>query len=202
MQQSRRRVVFVGILSGLVATAVALLAVLGQASAGGATAAPAQYQYQGPPRDIVTGSGKITSNDFPNPGDVVTEQFIVSAESGPAGEDPDGQITFRSPLLTTTTDAMADVTCMTVSGNHAQVGAMFREPIGYAGFTLRWIEVIIDDNGPPGQATDTMNSFVFIDRPRPPGFSPCNFVAPTDFPVAEGNYTVNDGVEHGSKRVR
>jgi hypothetical protein len=196
------RIVFVGVLGGLIATGVALLAVFGFASAGGAAAAPAQYQYQGPPQDLVTGSGKITSNDFPNPGDVVTEQFIVGAQSGPAGEDPDGQITLHSPLLTTTTDAKADVTCMIVSGNHAQVGGMFREPVGYAGFTLRWIEVIIDDGGPPGQGTDTMNAFVFIDRPRPPGFSPCNFIAPTDFEVAEGNYTVTDGVEHGSGRVR
>jgi hypothetical protein len=162
---------------------------------------PAQYQYQGPPQDTVTGSGKVTSPDFPNPGDLLTEQFIVSARSGPAGEDPDGLITLRSPLLDVP-EATADVTCMIVAGSHAQVGGMFREPVGYDGFTLRWIEVIVDDNGSPGQAADTMNSFVFIDRPRPPGFSPCNFLAPTDFPVEQGNYTVTDGVEHGSKHVR
>lgn len=205
MQQFAKRMdsrfMLVGALSGMIVTAAALLALFGYASAGGAAAAPSEYQYQGPEQDLVTGSGKITGPDITGPGDV-TEQFIVSARSGPAGEDPDGQITFHSPLLTATSDAKADVTCMIVNGNHAQVGGMFREPVGYAGFTLRWIEVIIEDNGPPGQATDTMNAFVFLDRPRPPGFSPCNFIAPTDFPVDQGNYTVKDGVEHGSQRVR
>lgn len=130
--------------------------------------------------------------------DGVTEQFVVSAHSGPSGHDPDGQITFHSSLLAVP-DAKADVTCMIVSGNHAQVGGMFRNaPIGYGGFARRWIEVIIDDNGSPGQATDRMNRFVFLDRSQPPGFSPCNFLAPTDFRVDPGNFEVNDGIEHGS----
>jgi hypothetical protein len=138
----------------------------------------------------------------PNPnGEVVTEQFIVSAHSGPNGEDPDGQITFHSPSLESS-QAKADVTCVVVSGNHAQVGGIFPETISYAGFRIKWFELIVDDNGPPGQATDTMNAVVFLDRPRPPGFSPCNFVFPTDFQVEEGNFTVTDGVEHGANRIR
>jgi hypothetical protein len=185
----------VAAVTAAIAVIVAVFAALGHASAGGATSAAAQYQYQGPPQDGVTGSGKVTS-------DGVTEQFIVSAHSGPSGEDPDGQITFSSPLLAVP-EAKADVICMIASGNHVQVGGLFREaPVAYGDFTLRWIEVIIDDNGSPGQGTDTMNSFVFLDRPRPPGFSPCNFLAPTDFAVDPGNYTVTDGVEHGSKRIR
>jgi hypothetical protein len=197
--QAQKRLLFIGALAAAVIAAVAVLGVLGFASTGGAGAAPAQYQYAGPPQDIVTGSGKITG---PGPdGSIVTEQFIVSAHSGPNGEDPDGQITFHSPLLESN-QAKADVTCMVVSGNHAQVGAMYPESIGYAGFHLKWIEVIIDDNGSPGQADDTMNVFVFLDRPRPPGFSPCNFTASTDFQVEEGNFTVTDGVEHGANRIR
>jgi hypothetical protein len=185
----------VGGVTAVMVIVVAALVALGHASAGGATSAAAQYEYQGPPQDQVAGSGKLTDGN-------IAEQFIVSARSGPAGEDPDGQITFQSPLLGVP-EAKADVTCMIVSGNHAQVGGLFRDaPIAYGGFMLRWIEVIIDDNGPPGQATDRMNAFVFLDRPRPPGFSPCNFLAPTDFAVEQGDFTVNDGVEHGSRRIR
>jgi len=195
--QAGKRLLLVGALAAAAVAAVVVLGVLGYASGGGTAAAAAQYG--GPPQDIVTGSGKITG---PGPnGENVTEQFIVGAHSGPNGEDPDGQITFHSPLLESN-QAMADVTCMVVSGNHAQVGGMFPETITYTGFRLKWIEVIIDDNGSPGQATDTMNAFVFLDRPRPPGFSPCNFTAPTDFQVEEGNFTVTDGVEHSASRIR
>jgi hypothetical protein len=199
--QPHARVLLVGALAAGVITAVALLGSLGYASAGGANAAPAQYEYQGPPQDIVTGSGKVTSPDFPNPGESTTEQFIVSAHSGPAGEDPDGQITFDSPLLATN-QAKADVTCMIVTGNHAQVGGTFREQVEYLGLKFRWFELIVDDNGPPGEAADTMNAVIYIDRPRPPDFSPCNLTFPTDFPVEEGNFTVTDGIEHGSNRIR
>jgi hypothetical protein len=186
--QARKRAV--GAAIGAVVVAVAVVAALGHASTGGAAAAAAQYQYQGPPQDLVAGSGKATSEG-------ITEQFIVSARSGPSGEDPDGQITFLSPSLKVP-QVKADVTCMIVAGSHAQVGGVFREPVGYGDFTLKWIEVIIDDNG----SSDTMNAFVFLDRPRPPGFSPCNFLAPTDFAVDPGNYTVSDGVEHGANRIR
>jgi hypothetical protein len=186
--QARKRAVAVAL--GVVAAAVAIAAALGHASTGGAAAAAAQYQYQGPPQDAVAGSGKATSEG-------ITEQFIVSAHSGPSGEDPDGQISFMSPLLKVPV-VKADVTCMIVAGSHAQVGGIFSEPVGYGDFTLKWIEVIIDDNG----STDTLNAFVFLDRPRPPGFSPCNFLAPTDFAVDPGNYTVSDGVEHGARHIR
>jgi hypothetical protein len=196
----QKRVLLAGALTACVAAAVAVLGMFGYASAGGANAAPAQYQYQGP-GDLVAGSGRVTSPDFPNPGDTVTELFIVSAHSGPAGEDPDGQITFHSPLLEGA-QAKADVTCMIVTGNHAQVGGMFPEPVVYDNRRFRWFELIVDDNGSPGQGTDTMNSFIFIDRPRPPGFSPCNFVAPTDFQVEQGNFEVKDATEHGSSRIR
>jgi hypothetical protein len=193
--------VVVGVGTALAAGVIAVLASLGYASAGGAAPAAAQYQYQGPGQDMVTGSGKITFQDFPSPGEVVTEQYIVSAHSGPAGEDPHGQITFHSPFLESS-QAKADVTCMVVHGNHAVVGATFEEPISYVGLMIRSILLVVDDNGSPGQATDRMNSVVFIDRPRPPGFSPCNFDLPTDYPVEQGNFVVKDDTEHGSKRVR
>jgi hypothetical protein len=199
--QRRKRPFVVGVLAAGVVVAVAVLGTLGYASADGANAAPAQYQYQGPQQDAVEGSGKIRVQDFPTPGEVLVEQYIVSAHSGPAGEDPDGQITFHSPLVEDG-HAKADVTCMNVVGNHAQVGGMFRESITYFGFKIRWIEVIVDDNGSPGPAGDNMTAVVFFDRPRPPGFSPCNFVFPTEFQVEQGNFDVRDGTERGSNRMR
>jgi hypothetical protein len=116
------------------------------------------------------GSGTATFPNFPNPGESVTEQFIVSAHSGPLGEDPHGQITFHSPLLTSG-HAKADVTCMTVTGNRARVGGVFSEPVVYMGLVFRWFELIVEDNGPPGHGTDRTTSFIFFDRPRPPDFS-------------------------------
>jgi hypothetical protein len=195
------RVVFVGLLTALVAVVIAVLASLGYAAAGGAAAASAQYQYQEPSQDFVAGSGKISFQNFPNPGDTAVEQYIVSAHSGPAGEDPDGQITFHSPFLASS-QAKADVTCMVVSGNHAVVGGIYEEPVSYLGVMIRWIVLVIDDNGSPGQATDRMNSVVFIDRPRPPGFSPCNFDLPTDYAVEQGNFTVKDSVERALNHIR
>jgi hypothetical protein len=168
-----------------------LLCVACLAGAGVALGAPGgNGNGNGPPEDVVVGSGKITfpaSDPFPE----VTEQYVVSAHSSPAGDDPQGQITVHSPLAESN-EEKADVTCMTVTGNLAHVGGTFEHPFQYGQFQIRWWEVIIQDNGPPGQAADAVNSFAFIDRPRPPGFSPCNFDAPPDFPVGEGNYDVYD----------
>ena len=172
--------------------ALLLLAIAGAAgTTAGAIAAPSDVgngNGNGPPQDMVVGSAKIFFG--PEFGGPVTEQYIVSAHSGPAGDDPEGQITVHSPLLESA-QAKADVECMVVSGNHARVGGVFEPAIQYAGFRIRHWEVIIDDNGSPGQAPDAANAFAFLDRPRPPGFSPCNFEAPT-VPVEEGNYNVND----------
>ncbi len=115
----------------------------------------------------------------------------MSAHSGPLGEDPLGQITFHSRLLTSG-HAKADVTCMTVTDNRARVGGVFSEPVVYMGLVFRWFELIVEDNGPPGHGTDRTTSFIFFDRPRPPDFSPCNFDAPTEFPIEQGNLTVKD----------
>jgi hypothetical protein len=173
----------------LVPAMLVAAAVIAAGAAGIASAAA-------PPQDVVVGSGWATFPDFPNPGESVTEQFIVSAHSGPLGEDPHGQITFHSPLLASG-HAKADVTCMTVTGNRARVGGVFSEPVIYIGLVFGWFELIVEDNGPPGHGTDRTTSFIFFDRPRPPDFSPCNFDGPTEFAVEQGNYTVTDAVPTG-----
>ena len=82
--------------------ALLLLAIAGAAgTTAGAIAAPSDVgNGNSPPQDMVVGSAKIFFG--PELGGPVTEQFIVSAHSGPAGDDPDGQITFHSPLLHST----------------------------------------------------------------------------------------------------
>src|SRR6266571_2097107 len=103
--------------------ALLLLAIAGAAgTTAGAIAAPSDGNDNGPPQDMVVGSAKIFFG--PELGGPVTEQFIVSAHSGPAGDDPQGQITFHSPFLESN-QAKADVECMVVTGNHAHVGGIF-----------------------------------------------------------------------------
>lgn len=174
--------------------------VVGVATAAMTSAAPA-LPVDGAAQDVVAGSGKVTFPDFPSAGQSTTEQFIVSAHSGALGEDPHGQITFHSPLLVSH-QAKADVICMTVTGNVARIGGIFEEPVTYAPELappnqpplFRWFELVVQDNGSPGQAADTSNSIIFFDRPRPPEFSPCSFPTGPLLPVDSGNYTVEDAL--------
>ena len=155
---------------------------------GGEGAVDWQPLPSGPRQDSVVGSGNSVFTDFPELGQSTREQYIVSAHSGPLGEDPHGQLTLHSPLLVG--QAKAEVTCLVVTGNRARVGGVFEEPVVYLGATFRWIELIVEDNDPP--VDDRMTSFIFFDRPRPPGFSPCNFDGSADFTFDRGNITVRD----------
>jgi hypothetical protein len=181
------RILFIGVLGALIAAAVALLAIFGLASAGGATAAPAQYQYQGSPQDIVTGSGTVL-DEVAN----IREQFVVSAHSGPRGEDPEGLAILHSPLIQSGT-AKGRVTCMVVTGKRAQVGGVFDEPVVFDNQVFHWFEWIIDDNGSPGQGVpDVISPFIFLAATHPPDFNPCSvFLAPL-LPLDEGNFVVKD----------
>jgi hypothetical protein len=156
--------------------------------------APPSSADESPSQDIVAGSGKVTFPDFPTPGESTTEQFIVSAHSGALGEDPHGQMTFHSPLLVSQ-QAKAEVTCMTVTSNRARIGGIYEEPVIYAPSTFdgpfRWFELIVEDNGPPGGASDRLTALIFFDN-RPPDFNPCDVDSPELFQVVEGNFTVND----------
>ena len=90
------------------------------------------------------------------------------------------------------------MTRLVVNGNHAVAGATYEEPIDYLGLKIKHVSLIVTDTG----NEDTATGFSFIDRPRPPGFSPCNFLGPTIYQVVQGNYVVADGSEHGSGRFR
>jgi hypothetical protein len=168
------------------------------ATIGAAVALGEPGDPQGPQNDHLTGSGKIAFVDFPSPGDVTVEQIIVSAHSGPAGENPHGQITAHSPLLEEGEKAKAEVSCLRVVGTRAIAGGEFPEPVRYGGVMIRHVNLIVQDNGSDDMAT----SLAFIDRPRPPGFSPCDVDAPTISHVVQGNYDVNDGTAKQAKIVQ
>jgi hypothetical protein len=164
----------------IVATLVALFAAVGTSEA--------------PPFASVTGSVKLTIPDYPAAGLTTVEQMMISAHDGPNG--PSGSIEFRSPQSDTEV-AKVDVTCIVVSGNDAWVGGTVREPFNYVSrlgdppARITHFGIQLRDNGPPGQGVpDAVHPVVFVDRVRPPTFTPCNIDQPL-LPVNAGNLVLN-----------
>ena len=175
---------------------VVALALAVVATAVAALVEPAGSSGQGSPYDSVTGAVKVTFPNFPAAGESTTEQLVISAHDGPNGVT--GSIEFRSPLAAVSV-ATVDVTCLVVIGSDAWVGGKFREPFVYgdqSGFpasTLTHLGVQLRDNGSPGLGIpDGVHPVVFLDKPRPPTFSPCNLDQPL-FPVDQGNLIVHAG---------
>ena len=151
---------------------------------------------QGSPFTSVHGAVNVPLTDFPDPGDVTNEQIVVSAQDGPQGIQ--GTIEFRSPLSSVPV-AIADVTCLVVIGIDAWVGGKLREPIVYGGqgsfpaSTITHFSVRIRDNGHPRNGVrDAVHPVVFLQRDRPPTFSPCNIGDFNNvlFPVSHGDFVV------------
>ena len=155
-----------------------------------ALALPADSQTHGSPWVAVTGSGKVTFADFPQPGVNTTEQFNVAAHNGPNG--PSGTIVVHSPLYSVD-PGIVDVTCVVVDGNQTRVGGKFRKPFEFLGDRISHLGIIIQDNGPPGATADEIHPVEFLDKPRPPGFTPCDIPAISLFPLDSGNYVVRPG---------
>jgi hypothetical protein len=158
--------------------------------AAAALAAPAGTHTQGSPWAAVTGSGKVTFAGFPQPGMNTTEQFEVSAHDGPNG--PSGTIVVHSPLYSVD-PGIVDVSCIVVDGNQARVGGKFREPFDFLGSRISHFGIIIMDNGPPGVSPDEIHPVEFLDRTRPPEFTPCNMPPLSLFALDSGNYVVRPG---------
>lgn len=212
---SRRRLAAV-LLAAAAVTAFVTLGVLaftgaatGQYGGGGGGAGPSADQYGGP-GDVVAGAGKVEYTDFPGPGETTIEHSTLSAHSGPNGEDPHGSTVFRSPFADG--PQQGEVTCMVVNGRDARVGGEFREPFLYAGLRVRWWEYVIRDHGSPGGGgpsddqygddRDEFVGFVFVDRPRPPEFSPCNTTTTLSFRVVQGNFVVKDETTSAVDRIQ
>jgi hypothetical protein len=157
----------------------------------GVLALPSGSSAKGSPYELVAGSGKVTFADFPSVGVSTTEQFSISAHDGTHG--PSGTIVVNSPLYSIN-PSVVDVTCIVVDGNEARVGGKFREPFMFLGSQISHFGIVIRDNGSPGNGPpDEIHPVEFIDRPRPPTFSPCNLppqVVNNLFPLDEGNYVL------------
>jgi hypothetical protein len=151
---------------------------------------------EAPPFASVTGNVKLTIPDYPAAGLTTVEQMMISAHDGPNG--PSGSIEFRSPQSDAEV-AKVDVTCIVVSGNDAWVGGTVREPFNYISrlgdpaSRITHFGIQLRDNGPPGQGVpDAVHPVVFVDRVRPPTFTPCNIAQPL-LPVSAGNLVLNVG---------
>ena len=165
----------------------AALAVVVAFAAGGVLAFPGGSQAQGSPYSFVAGSGKVTFPNFPEQGVSTTAQFMISGHDGPGG--PSGTIIVRSPVYSIE-PAIADVMCVVVNGNDAIVGGKFRQPFTFIGLvTISHIGIIVRDNGSPGQGgPDEIHPVEFIDKVRPPTFSPC-ISQPVLFPLDEATWS-------------
>jgi hypothetical protein len=166
----------------------------------GTAVSPASASHSngaGPPQDQVQGTGRI---DFQGERDVFPTQMHINARSDPDGSDVRGQ--FVATLDATSVIGIGavlrlrgDVTCISVSGDTAQVGGEFTSsntsivPEG-SGFLA-----LFEDNGEPGsvQANATTPDQARIDfLIGPPPTCPIElFPFPT--PVLQGNYVVHDG---------
>ena len=145
------------------------IAVIALAAIGGTTQSQASSNSQ----DFVTGSAMF---------DVVQAHVVVSAHSGPAGEDPGGHFSLDQGIGDI--QVWAEVTCLTVAGNLAVIGGeTVRSRSGIPAGT--GVLQSVQDFGSPG---DMDRSQTIVGVPTPVN---CALFAP-GFQADRGNYVVND----------
>jgi hypothetical protein len=135
----------------------------------------------GPPQDFVTGGGHHSVPDT---------QFTISARSGPLGEDPQGQFSFKiedQPRI------RAEVTCLIVVGNEAFATGVMVSPSSAEGQLV--VMHAVDGGEPaPGQAAGpdllrfSFEGFI-VEDPQNPG---CFLPVLPPVPVTQGNIVVHD----------
>jgi Thrombospondin type 3 repeat len=109
------------------------------------TAAPAEAA----PGDSASGSGINNPNG---------ETFSFSATAGPSGENATGTMTYLQGFL----PVVAEVRCLTVSGNRAVIiGTIVESPTppGSAAEVGNDAEFYVEDNGTPGASVDRFAAF-------------------------------------------
>jgi hypothetical protein len=139
--------------------------------------------------DFVAGSQQRTDSlgDY--------QHIRVSAHSGPNGEEPTGSVEVTLSFTTgVNVDVKADVTCLFVGSNFAQVAALLREPAPPPFEGATHVILILIDNGEPGELmgqSPDIAAWNFISNPPP------KFCATFAFSIggeASGNIVVHDSM--------
>lgn len=104
---------------------------------------PAQAQITA--QDSAVGAGSSGDDVFPS--------FQFNVTSGPAGENPSGEVSLD---LLGGIHASGPVTCVAVSGKRADIGFPYQD----FGTALRLV-LEVEDLGPPGSGLDTIDLHVF-----------------------------------------
>ncbi|MGH3104636.1 MAG: hypothetical protein ACRDN6_11145 [Gaiellaceae bacterium] len=124
--------------------------------------------------DSATGSAKFA---------VVEAHVVVSAHSGPLGEDAHGHFSLDQGVGDI--QLWAEVTCLNVQGNLASIGGVtVKSRSGLPAGT--GVLQIVQDVGSPGDM-DRSQTFIVA---TPPVVCPAPF--PPGFEADQGNYVVND----------
>lgn len=170
------------LLSALLASA-ALAVVLPALLLAPTTARAGHSPGKGPRHDFAQGTGKYAAG-------TVKVQFHVNAQSGPAGQNPRGHVFARRTLGTVASEFAFSgrVTCLTVTGNRAVVGAVVertRTPLVAVGSGVL-LEFV--DNGHGANAPRDESNGVLTSAPP----AACPAVLGISLPFRKGNFVVHD----------
>jgi hypothetical protein len=117
---------------------------------------------QTPAMDTVVGSGDVFVAAGPPFGRFHLFGFDFNVTSGPAGENPTGQINRLTFGERPVQSFIGTLTCLAVSGNRAAIGA-----VGTLNGFPTSVVITVVDGGPPNSGADTFNAVTEI-RPEPP----------------------------------
>jgi hypothetical protein len=143
-------------------------------------------QPRGPKMDLVAGTGQLQAEPS-----IADTEWHVNAKSGPSGEDPQGTFFVRlEGTFLLDLNIRGRVTCLTVVGNMAVLGAEITSSRGTTEVPGQGMLIQITDNGegnddPP----DTFNGVFTV---IPPQICPAPFLVGA--PITQGNFIVRAAV--------
>jgi hypothetical protein len=110
-----------------------------------------------PKGDTVSGTGRVAPYGTAMSGGQGTHkvEFSVNARSEADGSNPSGTIRYR---IAGWAEATADVTCLWTNGDRAVAGGVIRAGYTQPGYGI--LLLALEDNGPPGTASDMATPFI------------------------------------------
>jgi hypothetical protein len=159
-------------------------------TAGLTTVAHGQGATGNSPKDFVVGGGHHSVPDT---------QFTLSVHSGPLGENPKGQMSFKiedQPRI------HVEVTCLIVVGNQAIATGVITRPAAFADQPV--VMHAVDNGAPDGTLIPDLLRFsftgaitptpTFVTPPADQDLTGCLFPVLPPVPVTEGNIVVHDAL--------